>query len=60
MNKCMIAHATQENKDAAREEWFKLRMEKKKLKPTHPNSQVELIKGAPKGEVPEEKRAGWA
>ncbi|CCX31369.1 cytochrome c oxidase biogenesis protein Cmc1 like-domain-containing protein [Pyronema domesticum] len=60
MNKCMISHATQENKDAAREEWFRQRMEKKKLKPTDPNAQVEVVKGAPKGEVPEVKRAGWA
>ena len=32
MNKCMISHATQENQDAAREEWFKDRMEKRRLR----------------------------
>ncbi|KAF8241643.1 hypothetical protein K440DRAFT_481334, partial [Wilcoxina mikolae CBS 423.85] len=32
MNKCMVANATQENHDAAREEWFRQRMEKKKQK----------------------------
>jgi len=30
MNSCMVAHATQENQDAAREEWFQRRMEKRK------------------------------
>lgn len=28
----MVAHATQENQDAAREEWFKMRIEKKRLR----------------------------
>jgi COX assembly protein 1 len=32
MNKCMVSHATQENQDAAREEWFRQRMEKKRLR----------------------------
>lgn len=30
MNKCMISHATQENQDWAREEWFRQRMEKRR------------------------------
>ena len=28
----MIAHATQENHDAAREEWFRRKMEKRRMK----------------------------
>lgn len=32
MNKCMIAQATNENMDIAREEWFKQRIEKQRLK----------------------------
>ncbi|KAG0128187.1 cytochrome c oxidase biogenesis protein Cmc1 like-domain-containing protein [Tuber indicum] len=29
MNSCMISHATQENRDVAREEWFRKRMERR-------------------------------
>ncbi|TGZ76241.1 hypothetical protein EX30DRAFT_324941 [Ascodesmis nigricans] len=32
MNRCMIAQATPENMDAAREEWFKKRLEKRRAK----------------------------
>lgn len=32
MNQCMVANATQENQDAAREDWFAKRMEKRRLK----------------------------
>ena len=30
MNNCMVLHATQEEHDAAREEWFALRLERQK------------------------------
>ena len=30
MNKCMISHATLENKDWARQEWFRQRAEKRR------------------------------
>lgn len=31
MNSCMVANANQDNNDAAREEWFRRRLEKKRL-----------------------------
>ncbi|KAI5785936.1 cytochrome c oxidase biogenesis protein Cmc1 like-domain-containing protein [Geopyxis carbonaria] len=31
MNQCMVANATQANQDAAREEWFRHRIEKRRL-----------------------------
>lgn len=52
MNKCMVAHATQENHDAAREEWFRQRMEKRRLK------KRTVVEAPPRGgEIPPEKRA---
>jgi len=58
MNKCMVANATQENHDVAREEWFRQRMEKKKLKHLE-ESAVEVIKGRQReGDTPAAKRAG--
>ncbi|RPA95148.1 hypothetical protein L873DRAFT_1829978 [Choiromyces venosus 120613-1] len=45
MNSCMVAHATQENHDLAREEWFRRRMERRRLKGDEPGAQVEVVKG---------------
>jgi len=30
MNSCMVSHATQENHDIAREEWFRRRLERRR------------------------------
>lgn len=30
MNSCMVFHATQENQDIAREEWFRRRLERRR------------------------------
>ena len=61
MNKCMVSHATQENQDAAREEWFRQRMEKrKKLRQEQDKTKVmvEVANGRPREEpIPAEKRA---
>ncbi|KAI9705890.1 MAG: hypothetical protein M1836_005296 [Candelina mexicana] len=32
MNSCMVEHATQQNQDAAREEWFATRLERQRLR----------------------------
>lgn len=32
MNSCMVAHATPEEFDKAREDWFRSRLEKRRLK----------------------------
>ncbi|KAI5801532.1 cytochrome c oxidase biogenesis protein Cmc1 like-domain-containing protein [Peziza echinospora] len=32
MNNCMVLHATQEELDNARQDWFKLRLEKRRLR----------------------------
>lgn len=32
MNSCMVSHATQEEFDRAREDWFRLRLEKQRLR----------------------------
>ncbi|KAI5850620.1 cytochrome c oxidase biogenesis protein Cmc1 like-domain-containing protein [Tricharina praecox] len=60
MNKCMVSHATQENNDAAREEWFRQRMERKKLRQEQDKAKiaVEVVKGRPREEpISAEKRA---
>jgi COX assembly protein 1 len=59
MNKCMMSHATQENYDIAREEWFRDRIEKRKLREQEKaKAAAEVVKGSPKeGEVPAIKRA---
>jgi len=31
MNSCMVSHATQENHDIAREEWFRRRLERRRM-----------------------------
>ncbi|KAL7272283.1 hypothetical protein RUND412_004916 [Rhizina undulata] len=62
MNSCMVANATPENMDAAREEWFRRRLEKKKLmdEKDPAKKQVEVIKGHRRTEeIPREKRAGF-
>lgn len=46
MNKCMVGHATPENHDAAREEWFRDRMEKRRLREASKERViVEVVKG---------------
>ncbi|KAA8894167.1 cytochrome c oxidase biogenesis protein Cmc1 like-domain-containing protein [Sphaerosporella brunnea] len=48
MNKCMVFHATQENYDIAREEWFRDRLEKRRMKEQEKaKAAVELAKSAP-------------
>lgn len=66
MNSCMVLNATQEQQDAARGEWFKRRLEKRRLsgkeQPGEDPGQkvVEIIKGPRReGPVPPEKRAGF-
>jgi COX assembly protein 1 len=58
MNKCMIFHATQENYDIAREEWFRDRIEKRKLREQEKAKAAAEVKGSPReGEAPAVKRA---
>jgi len=57
MNKCMVSHATQVNQDAAREEWFRQRVEKrKKLRQEQDKTKV-MVEVAKEEPIPAEKRA---
>jgi hypothetical protein len=57
----MIAHATQKNHDAAREEWFRRKMEKRRMKEAAADPAkegVDVVKGRRRtGEIPKEKTA---
>jgi len=48
MNKCMVANATPKNEDAAREEWFRQRMEKRRLREQDEKTKaaIEVVKGS--------------
>ena len=35
MNNCMMVHATQDERDAAREEWFSMRLERQRAREEH-------------------------
>ena len=44
MNSCMIAHATQEEQDAARQEWFATRLDRKREREEQERRRIEQEK----------------
>jgi len=46
MNSCMVSHATQENHDIAREEWFRRRLERRRRMESGGDSSVRVEGGS--------------